>query len=55
MSTPQGQEYEFADLCVESADFSGTTCSAESVLGKWEYDAALLDAETDASILDTVR
>lgn len=55
MSTSQGQEYTFADLCVESADFSGTACAAESVLGKWEYDSALLAAETDATILDTVR
>eukprot|EP00752_Nemacystus_decipiens_P003771 g3472.t1 len=53
--TVEGQEYTFADLCVESAEFSGTTCSAESVLGKWEYDAALLDAETDATILDTIN
>lgn len=27
----------------------------ESVLGKWQYDSALLEAETEDSILDTVR
>lgn len=48
----QGQEYELADLCVESAEFSGTTCTVESVLGKWEYDSALLAADTN--VLDTV-
>lgn len=53
--TSQGQEYTLADLCVESAEYSGTTCSAESVLSKWEYSSALLDAETDLTLLDTVR
>lgn len=48
----QGQEYELADVCVESAEFSGTTCTVESVLGKWEYDSALLAADTN--VLDTV-
>lgn len=51
----QGEEYSFADLCVESSDYSGTTCMVESVLGKWEYDSALLDAEADATVLTTVR
>lgn len=49
----QGQEYELEDLCVESAEFSGTTCTVESVLGKWEYDVSVLGADT--SVLDTVR
>lgn len=53
--TCQGEEYAFEDLCVESLEFSGTPCMVESVLGKWQYDAALLDAETDETILDTVR
>eukprot|EP00903_Cladosiphon_okamuranus_P017671 g16272.t1 len=54
-ATVDGQEYSFTDLCVESAEFSGTTCKVESVLGKWEYDAALLDAEADETILDTIN
>eukprot|EP00752_Nemacystus_decipiens_P002680 g2506.t1 len=53
--TFEGQEYAFADLCIESSEFSGTNCTAQSVLGKWEYDAALLDAETDATILETIN
>lgn len=56
MLTFQGQEYSFADVCVESAEYSGTTCMAESILSKWEYDATLLEEEADdASILATVR
>ncbi|CAM9219494.1 unnamed protein product [Ectocarpus sp. 6 AP-2014] len=53
--TYEGEEYSFADLCVESSDYSGTTCMVESVLGKWEYDSALLDAEADATILTTIN
>lgn len=48
----QGREYELADLCVESAEFSGTSCIVESVLGKWEYNSTLLEADED--VLDTV-
>ncbi|CAM9184613.1 unnamed protein product, partial [Scytosiphon promiscuus] len=53
--TYEGVEYSFEDLCVESAEFTGTPCSVESVLGKWQYEADLLDAETDATILDTIN
>lgn len=53
--TCQGQEFSLADLCVESSEFSGTTCTVESILGKWQYESTLLDAETDLTILDTVR
>eukprot|EP00904_Undaria_pinnatifida_P001827 jgi/Undpi1/11645/HiC_scaffold_36.g13940.m1 len=49
----EGQEYELEDLCVESAEFSGTTCTVESVLGKWEYDVSVLGADT--SVLDTLE
>lgn len=52
--TRQGEQYAFEDICVASAEYTGTPCSVESVLGKWQYDADLLDAETDETILETV-
>eukprot|EP00903_Cladosiphon_okamuranus_P007237 g7024.t1 len=53
--TYEGQEYTFADLCIESSEFSGTNCTVQSVLGKWQYDPDMLDSETDFTILDTIN
>ncbi|CAN0219603.1 unnamed protein product [Pylaiella littoralis] len=53
--TYEGQELSLADICVESPEFTGTACAVESILGKWQYDSTLLDAETDDTILDTIN